>query len=428
MTPPDTDSPTRLTICLWDFTWYTRTGPGEPFEDLDRACRETVDRGFNTIRICAMPFLLFGTDVDTTRLALGPLPGGHGQRTRWYDVKHETTIDARALLLELFRACDRHHLSVIVSSWEYQQSPSFALDDAWYRALDAVPPEDRLVALAEAEAALLDFLDGHGLGHLVVFTELHNEMATGHLTDGLEGPDLVVQLHDRLARGVERFHELRPGDKCAANYSRVPIGQMRGIPDACDVLVCHPYVYGVLDDLITEFGLRSGSFDPGPLVAAGLVRPDAGPYPMPGTDSWRYRATIMRLPEMWTHDNVDPVAWDAWLYSRLGGRLSAMYDRLDLWLDAAHDWALEHDADLVFAEGWVGYTPLEGTFEEGPIGKQIILHAMRRSGELDARGTMPCSNAAPHHPMWADRDFIADANRTYLSTPPLGSPMSPAHL
>ncbi len=423
-----TPTSTRLAICLWDFTWYTRTGPGEPFEDLDRACQETVDRGFNAIRICAMPFLLFGSGLDTSRLRLGPLPGGHGQRTRWYDVKHETTIDAREHLLNLFRACERHNLSVIVSSWEYQQSPSFALDDSWYRALYAVPPEDRLVALAEAEAALLDFLGEHDLAHLVVFSELHNEVATGHLTDGLPGPDLVVQLHDRLARGVERFHQLRPNDLCAANYSRVPVGQMRGIPDSCDVLVCHPYIYGVLDELIHEFGLRSDSFDPDRIAASGLVRADAGPYPMPGTDSWRFRATIMRLPEMWVHDNVDAVAWDAWLYGHLGSHLAAMYDRLDLWLDAAHDWAVEHDARLVFAEGWVGYTPLEGTFEEGPIGRQIILHAMRRSGELDAWGTMVCSNAAPHHPMWADRDFISEANAVYSTTAPAGSELAPAHL
>ncbi|QYC42017.1 hypothetical protein Nocox_22065 [Nonomuraea coxensis DSM 45129] len=31
-----------LTITLWDFTRYARTGPGEAFEDLDRAFTEAV--------------------------------------------------------------------------------------------------------------------------------------------------------------------------------------------------------------------------------------------------------------------------------------------------------------------------------------------------------------------------------------------------
>ena len=68
--------PPRLTITLWDFSWYVRTGPGEPFEDLDRAFTEAVQRGYNTVRICAMPFLLFGSGLDTSALRLGPLGGG----------------------------------------------------------------------------------------------------------------------------------------------------------------------------------------------------------------------------------------------------------------------------------------------------------------------------------------------------------------
>src|SRR5438445_5365022 len=129
----------RLTISLWDFTWYTRTGPGEPFADLDEAFRQAVDRGYNTVRICAMPYLLFGSGLDTGRLTLTGLGGQFGQKTRWYDVPGPSTVDGRAHLLNLFRAAQRHDCQVIVSSWEYQQSPSFLADDSWYRSLMAVP-------------------------------------------------------------------------------------------------------------------------------------------------------------------------------------------------------------------------------------------------------------------------------------------------
>jgi hypothetical protein len=43
--------PDRLTISLWDFTWYTQTMPGEPFDDVDRAFVEAKARGYNTVRI-----------------------------------------------------------------------------------------------------------------------------------------------------------------------------------------------------------------------------------------------------------------------------------------------------------------------------------------------------------------------------------------
>ena len=65
--------PERLTITLWDFSWYVRTGPGEPFADLDAAFEQAVHRGYNTVRICAMPSLLFGSGLDTSALHLGPL-------------------------------------------------------------------------------------------------------------------------------------------------------------------------------------------------------------------------------------------------------------------------------------------------------------------------------------------------------------------
>jgi hypothetical protein len=56
----------------------------------------------------------------------------------------------------------------------------------------------------------------------------------------------------------------------------------------------------------------------------------------------------------------------------------------------------------VFGEGWVGYTPLLATFEEGPVGAELCRRAVHRSMDAGAWGTIVCSNAAPHHPMWTD--------------------------
>ena len=212
----------RMVICLWDFSWYTRAGDGDVFGDLDRASQETVDRGFNTVRICAAPLLLFGSGLDTSKVRLGPLPNGVGQGMRWYDLPGEVTIDLKQRLLDLVASCKRHGLGVILSSWEYQQSPVFALDRGWYDALQAVAPEDRPTRLAEAEADLLDFLAEHDLADVVVFTELHNEVATGYLTDDLpDGVDRVVGLKNRLSRGLEAFkrrhpEQLRPLTWCSA--------------------------------------------------------------------------------------------------------------------------------------------------------------------------------------------------------------------
>ena len=36
--------PQRLAITLWDFSWYTRAGEGEPYADLERACADAAPR------------------------------------------------------------------------------------------------------------------------------------------------------------------------------------------------------------------------------------------------------------------------------------------------------------------------------------------------------------------------------------------------
>ncbi|MBG6085052.1 cellulase-like family protein [Zhihengliuella flava] len=411
--------PERLTLTLWDFSWFVRTGPGEPFEDLDRAFEEAVERGYNTVRICAMPYLLFGSGIDTSELRLGGMGGQYAQGVRWYDVKAETTIDARAHLLELFRAAKRHNCFVIVSSWEYQQSPAFAATDEWYRALHAVAPEERAVELARAEAALLDFLAQHELADRVAFVELHNEVQIGHLTEGLDafGDEAVIPLRDRLARGVELFHELQPEVPVTVNYAGVPVGVMRGIPDNVDVLVVHPYVYGVLDDLIETYGLR-GEVNAYRQAEArrDLLRadaPDVADWSVSAQDAWRLDAMIVSKPEIYTHDWCDPEAFDGWLYEHYGEHRHAMDVKLRLWFETAADHAAARGVPLVFGEGWVGYTPKDGRFEEGPVGARICREAMALSAQVGAWGSIVCSNAAPQHAMWADIRLQQEANALF---------------
>jgi hypothetical protein len=399
---PTTGTP--MTITLWDFTWYTQTAPGAPFHDLDAAFRQAAERGYDTVRICAMPYLLFGSGLDTSALTFTGLGGAYGQRMRWYDVAEPATVDGRAHLLELFRAAARHDCRVIVSSWEYQQSPSFLTDDAWYRALQAVPPAERPVALADALAGLLDLLGSEGLADRVAYVELHNEVQHSGLARGLGAG--VLELQAPLERGIDRFHARHPGVPVTANYARVPVGEMRGLPRNADVAVFHPYVYGVLGQLVDEFALRDTT-RPYPQERAyrELLRDGAPPldeWHPAGADRWRLEATVVPQREVYTHDWCDPAKWDRWLYDRYGEHRRAMAATLDTWIAVAADHAAARGIPLVFGEGWVGYTPLHATFEEGPVGAAICERAVRASRAVRAWGTVVCSNAAPQHPMWQD--------------------------
>lgn len=421
--PPRDGVPDRLTITLWDFSWYVRTGEGEPFENLDRAAAEAVERGYNTIRICAMPFLLFGSGLDTTAVELDRLGGDYAQNVRWYDVGAPTVIDGRAHLRELFEVCRRHGLFVILSSWEYQQSSSFATAPDWWDALRAVDPEDRAERLAESLAALIDFLAEHGLDDRIAFTELHNEVQIGHLSDGLtswlvDDARTVVELEPRLTRGLARFHELQPDQPVTVNYAHVPVASMRAVPHNIDVLVVHPYIYGVLDEVTQAFDLRGSlaDFPRAAVEAAGILRadaPDAESWVLPPERAWKSEATIVGKPEIFLHDWVDAEAFDRFLYERYQAHRVEMDRVLRIWLDVAADASRSRGIPLAFGEGWVGYTPLHGTFEEGPVGSEFCRRAVRESARVGAWGTIVCSNAAPHHPMWADVALQIECNRMF---------------
>jgi hypothetical protein len=416
-------APDRLTITLWDFSWYVRSGAGEPFEDLDRAAAEAVERGYNTVRICAMPFLLFGSGLDTSEVRLDRLGGDYAQNVRWYDVKAPTRFDGQAKLLDLFETCKRHGLYVILSSWEYQQSSSFSVDAEWWDALRAVDPEDRAVALAESLSALIDFLAAHGLDDRVVFTELHNEVQAGHLTDGItpgriDEQRCLIELEPRLSRGLARFHELQPDRPVTVNYAHVPVAAMRAIPAEIDVLAVHPYIYGVLDETTAAFDLRGelAEFPREAVDAAGILRvgaPDATTWVLSDDDAWKMDATIVGKPEIFLHDWVDPEAFDRFLYERYQVHRVEMDRVLGIWLDVAADRARERGIPIVFGEGWIGYTPLHGNFEEGPVGAEFCRRAMRESVRVGAWGTIVCSNAAPHHPMWKDIQLQVECTRLF---------------
>jgi hypothetical protein len=399
--------PPRLAITLWDFTWYTRTGPGEPFHDLDQACHEAVARGYNAIRICAAPFFLFRSGLDTSAVTFEPLGGEYGQRTRWYDVRQRTTIDLRRHLTDLLRAARRHGLVVILSSWEYQQSPCFSADPAWHRELMTVAPKNRFDELAEAWTGLLGYVDEQGLSSVVAYTEVHNEVPTGFLLQALEpGEDPVIGLRPYLEDAISTLADRFPGQLFTAGYNRVPVGRMRGLAANSMVAHVHAYAYGMLADLIDRYGLRdAGRPFPQAEVRSALLRdgaPDLQDWGLPPQAAWKNGATIVPHREIYVHDWADPDKWDRWMYREYGPWRIGLERELRTQLEVTADWAIDHDVPTVVGEGYVGYTPLLAGFEGGPVGADLCRQAVENCARLGFWGAVTCSNAAPHHPMWGD--------------------------
>ncbi|NUU06170.1 cellulase-like family protein [Leifsonia sp. C5G2] len=417
LAPTPAHLPEKLTISLWDFTWYTQTAPGEPFDDLDRAFAEAVDRGYNTVRICAAPLLLFGEhDIDTTALEFVNMGGDTGQRTRWYDAGGGATIDGRQHLLELFRAAERHDCFIIVSSWEYQQSPAFLATSAWHDMLRAIEPDRRHRALAEAQSRLVDFVAEAGLRDRIAYVELHNEVDLSRLDQVVpDGVDTFWGQRPYLEAALTLLQEKHPDLLSTVCYGIPPYLDLDSVPPNAQVAHAHVYVYGVLGALEAWSKLR----EPAPVFPTAelisLLRDDAPPFHEWTTtiEPWRLEATGISTSMFYAYDWVDPIKWDAWLYRHYAEWHHAMRDAVESRLKAIAIWAGHHGVPAAAGEGWIGYTPLQADFEDGPIGQEFAAHAVDVCRELGYWGTLPGSNSAPHHPGWGNVAFQRKVNERF---------------
>ncbi|WP_404434681.1 hypothetical protein LG299_08350 [Microbacterium lacus] len=408
--------PQRLTITLWDFSWYTRAGDTEPYADLDAAVADAASLGYNAIRICAAPLLLFG-GLGLEELAgdleiegLGPAPGGgyYGQRTRWYDTPGGYSIDLRARLIELFDAAARHGLVIILASWEYQQSPSFAATPAWFDAIDAVPLDDRYRVLAGAWDRMIEFLTAHGHRDHIALVELHNEIDFS----------ILPALADGGTEQVGWLGSKHPDLLITASYGKPPHLAMHQVPGGLGAAQFHVYSYGVLDALQQVVDIRSEGNTGFPNDALrAMLRPDAPSIEEYGRAAeWKYQATLVTDRMLYGYDWVDADAWDTWLLEEYGRYREVMRREIESRVIAIAEWARSQGTPALVGEGWVGYTPLHGTFEEGPIGRALAEHGIDTALERGVWGVVLCSNAAPHHPMWQLRDWQRAQNARVLAS------------
>ena len=407
--------PQRLTISLWDFSWYTRGGIGEPYADLDAAVADAASLGYNALRICAAPLLLFGglglddlaADLAIEGLGAAPDEGFYGQGTRWYDVPGGSSIDLMARLLALFDAAERHGLVIILASWEYQQSPAFAASSEWFEAIDAVELEDRYRVLADAWDRMIGVLTEHGHRGRIALVELHNEIDFS----------ILPALADGGIQQVQRLRARHPDLLFTASYGKPPHLAMHRLPAGLGAAQFHVYSYGVLDALQKRIDIRSeGSAEFPNAELRGLLREDAPTVAEYGRAAdWKYRATVVTDQMIYGYDWVDADAWDSWLLDEYPAYHEVMRREIESRVIAIAEWARSQGIPALVGEGWVGYTPLHGFFEEGPIGRALAEYGIDTALERGVWGVVLSSNAAPHHPMWELRDWQRAQNARILA-------------
>lgn len=405
--------PRKLTITMWDFSWYTMTMPGEPYNDLAARFAEAVERGYNTIRICAMPFMLFTAEGKRPGPLLFGNLGQAGQRTRWYNCRGGGILDGHAHLLELFKQAQAYGCYIILSSWEYQQSPSFLSTPELWDALDAIPPNQRFMALAASMNQLLRFVKEAGYDQQIAYVELHNEVEFGRLTQvaieqEIESTDtagLVRVMKPYIEEAIQFLREAHPDLLITTSYTLNEAYPKSYVANHLQVAHFHLYIKGVLQELMDRTGLYDDHIPfPNDLVRS-MLRDDAPPYEsmtLSADQQWKMKGNPVGMKLIYLHDWVDPEKWDLYLYDRYHAHKIAMLQKLELRFAEVQEWVRSKPLPVVIGEGYIGYTPLHAGFEEGPVGKFFAEYAIRLGMKLGFWGMILCSNCAPHHPFWND--------------------------
>ena len=134
-----------------------------------------------------------------------------------------------------------------------------------------------------------------------------------------------------------------------------------------------------------------------------------------GTDKSRILSCQVFLADIRDVDGMNR-AWDAWLDAHFDEYREVMLREIESRVIAIAEWARWRDIPAVVGEGWVGYTPRDGWFEEGKTGLALAEHGVRTALEHGVWGVVPGSNAAPHHPMWREADWMRRVNRTITAS------------
>jgi len=155
-----------LAIAMWDFSWILRHHRYGSFENWDRTLAGLAKRGYNAIRIDAMPQFVVSTKegkvVDQFRSV----------RNDWklamWGNQYTMSFRPREALLEFLPLCKKHGIKVGLATWFMQHGT------------DRKDIFDEEGGLLRAWSETLSFLKSHGLMDNVIYVDLLNEYPGVH--------------------------------------------------------------------------------------------------------------------------------------------------------------------------------------------------------------------------------------------------------
>jgi len=382
--------PRRLAICYYGWDWFTSALPDETYGDLDRAMRETKERGFNCIR----PDLGLGIMFDLHGNRRKPVEfrgwiSGASDNLQCVDGKGGGVHDIFERVMHLFELAEKHDLYIIGTSWIYQDFIAQLADIGLRDEIIGVPTNQRLMLIAKQWDLLVTELKRRGLIHRLAMLELVNEMNGSALFIPYEKssirPTFAEWTENKDWEWSEKGEGVRELATEAIGYllDRHPdvlttvdfsdVESMRyELPDRGQVADHHVYVPGVTQAVWEVVGKDKWDLEIGPNpdeypVLKSLLKPDVISW-----ESIRQNALHVRSvwrANAWFYQNLDNDKYDEYCLSISDELKPGIQEDIDWKFTQAEKFASERRLPLVIDEGYILYPPLNSKFVATPAGR-----------------------------------------------------------
>jgi hypothetical protein len=188
-------SPKRVTNAMWDFSWICGHYPEGPFENFDKVTDELLERGFNTVRIDSLPWIIGNlkdpASGEKVTFPANPLSTWGLSTIEW---KH----DVFAELVEFLRMAKKKNLFVGLSNWWIGCKEISMINAPVPGVLSApqvkVPVAAAQEALVRGWRRVLDMVRAENLGDAILYVDFDQEYPlcshTREQLDFLADPDV----------------------------------------------------------------------------------------------------------------------------------------------------------------------------------------------------------------------------------------------
>jgi hypothetical protein len=379
----------------------------------------TANRGFDTLRICAMPSYVSRALRTGERLPVARFRQGVSDNLRWYDFRGGITIDPPRRLVELFTEAKRAGIRIVVSNWDFQQGFKFEAEPRLYERLRGLRTLDEMFThVEETVRDTLRLLADNDLLDVVAAVEILNEFEGAEVgplgeilpwTSDEQGPVVATSDYQRRVRAEARGSIERTIEALRADFPGLaftvdstwpwtePAPPANRDVVAVNIYITNKPVFPGYFALFTNGDVWFGDVLDEP--ARGLLRPGAPPYAewrasVPG--DWR----DLYYPQCYLGLYLDPARWLDFFTVEFSRNGAAARERVLSLLDEAQCSA--GDGPWYLGEGYAinpTTSPWNASQQCLEFHRWVVEQALARG----ACGLTPTTVASPEHPdVWAE--------------------------